>query len=118
MENGGSIISVTQEVGEWQFYGSTPWSGIQYEHHTFTQRLVVTVENNRPGPEWPYTDTHYGFQLGIWDSNTLKYIEDMRDPLYDYGNPGHHWHPSSVDAHFIPILYVLHRLSAWHQPLG
>jgi len=102
----GAIISVESEKGEWQFYGSTPWSGIQYEDHTFPYRLVVTVQNNRPSTEWPYTDTHYGFKIGIWDSATLKYIEDMRDPLYDYSNPGHHWYPSSVDCHSNPTWYV------------
>jgi len=103
VKNGGSVFSVTQEVGEWVYYGSTPQSGIQYEYHTFRHRLVVTVDNIRPVPDmWPYTNTHYGFTIGIWDSATLKYIEDMRDPLYPYGNPGY-WYPSSVDAHFIPI---------------
>lgn len=102
-DNGGSIISVTQEVGEWAYYGSVPWSGIQYENHIFRHRLVVVVQNNRVVTDyWPYTNTHYGFRIRIWDSVRLNYIDDIRDPLYDY-SPGHHWYPSSVDGHFIPI---------------
>jgi len=106
VKDGGSIISVTQEegkVGEWEFYGSTPWSGIQYELHTFPHRLVVIVEENKEvsKSEWPYSDTppntHNGFKLGIWDSATLKYIEDMRDPLL------YNWYPlSRIDGHPIP----------------
>ena len=84
-------IRVDADVGDWEFKG-----------HTYHYRLVVTVKNNRPVTDiWPYTDTHYGFKIGIWDSETLKYFEDMRDPLHGYSNP---WYPSSVDAHFIPML--------------
>ena len=99
LNNGGSIISVKREQNwqdEWVFHD-----------HTYHYRLLVTVEENREvlESEWPYSNprpnTHYGFKLGIWDSVTLKYIEDMRDPLYEYGNPGQ-WYTSSVDAHFIP----------------
>ena len=114
--NGGSIISVTQEEGDWWFYGSTPWSGIQYEYHNFRHKLVVTVENNKPVTDkWPGTNTHYGFKLGIWDSETLKYFEDMRDPLYEYGNPGQ-WYPSSVDAHFLIWTSFIDYMSGYNPP--
>ena len=101
-EVGGSIISIAQQenwVDDWVFHD-----------HTYHYRLLVTVEENREvlESEWPYgprPNTHYGFKLGIWDSVTLKYIEDMRDPLYEYGNPGQ-WYPSSVDCHANPTWYV------------
>jgi hypothetical protein len=99
VENGGSIVSVVQEEGEWMQRG-TPPSGGASEDHIFRHRLVVTVKNNKPCSEWPGTNTHHGFKIRIWDSGTLKYVDDMRDPLYDY-SPGHHWYPSSVDCHFI-----------------
>ena len=85
-------IRVDADVGDWEFHG-----------HTYHYRLVVTVKNNRTVEDiWPGTNTHYGFKIGIWDSETLKYIEDMRDSLYPYSNPGHYWYSSSVDGHFVP----------------
>jgi len=108
IENGGSIVSILQQEGEWWFRGTPPTGGSSQDH-AFRDRLVVTVENNRPWHEDSYTyNTHYGFTIGIWDSVTLKYIEDMRDPVFDYDGDGtgSNWYPSSVDAHSNPTWYV------------
>jgi hypothetical protein len=98
VENGGSIISVVQEEDDWMQRGTPPTGGAS-ENHTFRYRLVVTVQNNKEQDAiWPYCNTHHPFTIRFWDSATLKYIDDTRDPLeYSAGTL------SSVDCDPIPF---------------